>query len=253
MKKIAIFIVILGMALSYSCKKDENKLVNTIFKGQLVLNGTDEPIEISNEQPRPKVAIYGEKKDKDNDITIGGAPAAELIASVEVDEEGKFYLEADLYENDEYTFGVLDIDKSKYLYSVEVDAVWPIRSGLLLLKPGEVNVRNIYVTAAGWVRPRFINSNSDLNNQDVFDYGGGIGSLVSHQFGPYLYGNVDSTFSNAIFQTWGGTYMDGYGEGNPMYNRHYVSAKITRNGVTRDTTIFYSVPPFDTTVVEIRY
>ena len=62
MKKIALYIVILGLALSYSCKKEENKLVNTIFKGQLVLNGTDEPIEISNELPRPKVAIYGEKR-----------------------------------------------------------------------------------------------------------------------------------------------------------------------------------------------
>lgn len=253
MKKIAIFIVILGMALSYSCKKDENKLVHTTFKGQLVLNGTDEPIEISNELIRPKVAIYGKKKDNDNDITIGGAPASELIASVEVDNEGKFYLEADLYENDEYTFGVLDIDKSKYLYSVEVDAVWPIRSGLLLLKPGELNVRNIYVTAAGWAIPRFINNNSDLNNNDIFRYLGGIGGLVHNQSGPFLYGNIDTIYYEHPFNTWGGTYMNGYDEGNPMYNRHYVSAKITRNGVTRDTTIFYSVPPFDTTVVEIRY
>jgi hypothetical protein len=252
MKKIALYIVILGMALSYSCKKDENKLVHTTFKGQLVLNGTDEPIEISNELPRPKVAIYGEKKDNDNDITIGGAPASELITSVEVDEEGKFYLEAELYENDEYTFGVLDIDKSKYLYSVEVDAVWPDRSGLLLLKPGELNVRNIYVTASGWVRPRFINSNSDLNNQDVFDYGGGIGSPSSGIIVNNFIGSFDSIMP-WTFKTWGGTYMDGYSEGNPMYNRHYVSAKITRNGVTRDTTIFYSVPPFDTTIVEIRY
>jgi len=45
MKKIAIFIVILGMALSYSCKKNDK--VQTQISGTLMTNGTNDPVQLS--------------------------------------------------------------------------------------------------------------------------------------------------------------------------------------------------------------
>ena len=118
------------------------------------------------------------------------------------------------------------------------------------IKPGELNNINLYCLAKSWVRPRFINTNPDPNNVDVFEYRGGIGTLVQHEMGPYLHGNTDSLFSNALFKTWSGTYK--YGVHSPGW-AHTVDARLTRNGVTRDTSIIYTVPPFDTTLVEIWY
>ncbi|OIP00043.1 MAG: hypothetical protein AUJ98_09265 [Bacteroidetes bacterium CG2_30_33_31] len=263
MKKIAIYIVILGMALSYSCKKEENKLVNTIFKGQLVVNGTDEPIEISNEIPRPKVAIYSDIEDIDNDIVIGGANGTELIASVEVDKEGKFYMEVELYENDEYLYGALNIDKTVYEYgaiAISENGGWGSALGEeQKIIPGEVNIRNIVVNTTGWYYKRFINSNINFNNQDVFKViSGSTNSYVitdsSFLYNSYVFnGSTDSIIQGVLYKTWGGTYRFGFDCNDWSVNRHYVSGKLTRDGVTRDTIIYYSVLPFDTTIVEIRY
>jgi len=115
---------------------------------------------------------------------------------------------------------------------------------------GTTNNIKLYVLAHSWVRPRFINSNSDANNQDVFEYRGGIGSLVSHVMGPYLYGSVDTTFSNALFKTWSGTYKYGIKRASMV---HKVHGKLRRNGQTKDVEIIYNAPPFDTSVVVIRY
>jgi hypothetical protein len=70
---------------------------------------------------------------------------------------------------------------------------------------------------------------------------------VVNQFLP-LYGKVDS-LAPWIHKTWSGYKQ--YGGAVP--ETHKVEAKLTRNGVTIDTVIPYFVPPFDTTVVEIRY
>ena len=56
MKKIVILIVILGIALSFSCKKTELEEITT-FKGRVLTNGTED-IVLSNNGEMPLVAIY---------------------------------------------------------------------------------------------------------------------------------------------------------------------------------------------------
>ncbi len=115
---------------------------------------------------------------------------------------------------------------------------------------GDDNNLIIYKSATAWVRPRFINTNPDPNNQDIFEYRGGIGTLVQHQFGPYLHGKIDTTFLLSIYETYSGEKIFGT---SGLSNAHIVEGKLTRNGITKDTIIPYNAPPFDTTIVEIRY
>jgi hypothetical protein len=72
-----------------------------------------------------------------------------------------------------------------------------------------------------------------------------IGSLV-------FYGSTDTTLSS-IHRTWSGRDWYGIPKGYNDHNSHKVYGKLTRNGVTTDVEIVYSVPPFDTSVVDIYY
>jgi hypothetical protein len=238
MKKVVIIILVLGIALSYSCKK--NRKVQTSINGTLITNGTNDPIKLSPELKSPRVVLFHQDG--------GGFQSGgnwDEIASTTVDGNSRFSFDLDLYEDDSYYLGFYDVDESKYVninswYYVDF---YPITPGV------SNNGVKVYVLAHAWVRPRFINTNPDVNNNDVFEYRGGIGGLVQHQMGPYLHGIIDSTFNNMLYKTWSGQTQ--YGGANHL--NHEVYAKLTRNGVTIDTIIPYSVPPFDTTVVEIRY
>jgi len=239
MKKLILISIILAIAFSYSCNKEAKK-VSTSFSGQLRTNGTEDVIKMSTVLPTPTVEIY--QTTTSSTLISGGG--YEKITSMDVDKNGNFSFDLDLYENETYFFAVSNVDTSIYY---QRDTRY---CGQNSLKPGQSNNKNIYISAISWVRPRFINTNSDTNNQDVFEYRGGIGGLVQYQMGPFLYGSVDTIFIDALYKTWSGSQK--YGTFN-LSNSHYVSAKLTRNGVTNDITIPYTVPPFDTTVVEIKY
>jgi hypothetical protein len=255
MKKIAIFIVILGMTLSYSCKKD--KLSTTIISGQLRTNGTEDVILMNTEIDRPTVDIYHAFYSGGD--ALGGGSKYEIIHTETVDANGRFSITLDLLESDDYFIGYSNLDTSRYyetsytFYSIDKDAYNHINIGTN-------NSINLYLRAKSFVRPRFINTNPNPNNGDMFYYTEGPGPISTdilltdvgniQQFFP-IKGAVD-TLAPWIHKTWSGKYAHGYNT-DVLEFIHHVEGKLTRNGVTIDTNIFYSVPPFDTTIVEIRY
>lgn len=232
MKKTAIVLFVLVTAFSYSCKKEGREVSTTIY-GQLLTNGTSDKIKMSIELERPKVVLYEET----DGIDIYPSGFKE-IASTTVDEYAIYRFNIDLHENNTYFIGFHNVDESMYL-DVRPDQ-WHGVNTFNHITAGISNNMDLHVLAISWVRHRLINSNPNPNNNDVFD---------CPMWGTSLQGPTDSIMP-WVDKTWSGTYK---------YNiqsqglAHIVKAKLTRNGITRDTSIIYSVPPFDTTVVEIRY
>jgi hypothetical protein len=252
MKKIAIYIIILGLALSYSCKKD--RVLSTNISGQLRTNGTEEPIKMSVELQRPTVILY----ERTDQVGYTGSGYREF-AKTTVDEYGKFSFQEDLKNNELYFLGVEGLDTSIY-WELDHYGWWNMayNGDMNVIDPGKDNSKILYISAKSWIRPRFINTNPKSNNNDYFKYLGGLStifSIIDTSYNPingiYFIGPVDSLLST-IHKTWSGQYATGYADG--IWQRyHHVEGKLTRNGITRDTNIFYFVPPFDTTIVEIRY
>ena len=238
MKKLILISTILAVAFSYSCNKEAKK-VSTSFSGQLRTNGTEDVIKMSTVLPTPTVEIY--QTTTSSTLISGGG--YEKVTSMDVDKNGNFSFDLDLYEDETYFFAVSNLNTSIYY---QRDTRY---CGQNSLKPGQSNNKNIYISAKSWVLPRFINTNPDPNNQDVFVSTGGIGGGGVITTDPIFYGPTD-TIMPWIYKTWSGSQK--YGTFN-LSNSHYVSAKLTRNGVTNDITIPYTVPTFDTTVVEIKY
>jgi hypothetical protein len=245
MKKLAIIIIVLGVAFSYSCDKNGRK-VQTSISGTMITNGTNDPIRLSVELPNPRVVVFHASG---GGFISGGS--WDEIASVMVDNNANFYFDLDLYEDDDYYLGFYDVDGSKYvdLYSWYYVDFYPISPG------NNNNGVKLHVLAHSWITPRFINTNPDPNNNDVFKVISGLPIDIAiidtnHIAGTNLQfvGAVD-TLIGSLFRTWSGQTQ--YGGANSM--NHEVHGKLTRNGVTTDVIIPYNVPPFDTTVVEIRY
>ncbi len=245
MKKIAIVVLVLGIAFSYSCKK-EGRMVQTTINGQLRTNGTNDKIIISAEIARPQVKLYEQKDGPD--IYANGFKE---IASVTVDKNARYSFDIKLNERNVYFIGFRNLDTTIYISSPDSWSVHDETKRFNYITPGISNNVNLYCLAKSWVRPRFINTNPDPNNNDVFEYRGGLpcNNCGSSGLPPIFHGPVDSTLY-WVGKTWSGTYK--YGVQKPSY-AHTVEGILTRNGVTRDTSITYTVPPFDTTVVEIRY
>jgi len=248
MKKIAICIIVLGIAFSYSCKKD-GKEVSTTISGQLRTNGTEDIIKISTELSLPKIDVYRAFSSGGGDPLTGSADF-EIISSTPINSDGSYSITLDLNTNDEYFIGFSNIDQSVYLpndysfYSYDKNAFNHIDIG------GSNNII-LYCSAISCIQPRFINTNPDPSNNDVFEYRGGLpcDNCESSGLPPVFHGFTDSTLY-WVGMTWSGTYREGAVDYNAA---HKVEGKLTRNGVTIDTSIIYIVPPLDTTVVEIRY
>lgn len=250
MKKVAIVILVLAVAFSYSCAK-EGKKVKTTISGTLLTNGTNDKIKMTVEIERPTVKLYEQKQYDAYDY--------KEIASVVVDQNARYSFEMDLHEYNTYFIGFRNLDTTIY---IPAPYSWSIHDELHrfnYITTGTSNDINLYCLAKSWARPRFINTNPDPNNNDVFDikddnigpnqYSVLLADInVVNQFLP-LHGKVDS-LAPWIHKTWSGTYK--YGVQQPSFT-HKVNGKLTRNGVTRDTSIIYTVPPFFTSVVEIRY
>jgi len=241
MKKIVIVLMVFIIAFNYSCSKEGRK-VSTTISGTLLTNGTNDKILMNNELDRPIVKLYEQQEYDAYDY--------KEIASVVVDENAHFSFDIKLAENNTFFIGFRNLDTSIYISSPYSWSIPDETYRFNYITAGTSNSINLYCLAKSWVRPRFINSNTDPNNNDVFEYRGGIGSLVHHVMGPFLQGAIDTTFSNSSYKTWSGTYK--YGVKQPAFT-HKVEGKLTRNGVTTDIEIVYNAPPFDTTVVDIYY
>jgi len=254
MKKIALFVIFIAIALSYSCKKEVGK-VSTTISGTLLTNGTNSPIKVNKELKRPIVSICHVV-----DQLGYTTDSYEEIASVEANLDGSFSITLDLIKGDDYFWGVTNLDTTYYL-SGSLYHYWTGFYNYYYnrVSPGQSNSIKPYCLAKSWIRPRFINSNPDPNNQDVFDLvGGDTGPLSTdillddiysiNKFFP-LHGKID-TLAPWIHKTWSGTYKYGIKRTSMV---HKVYGKLTRNGQTKDMEIIYNAPPFDTTVVEIRY
>ena len=251
MKKIAILLIALTVAFSYSCKKEEGKEVKTSISGFLLTNGTSDKILMNNELDRPIVKLYEQQEYDAYDF--------KEIASVVVDENARYSFTLDLKKNNTYFIGFRNLDTTIYIPAPYSWSIPDKSYRFNYVTPGISNSINLYCLAKSWVRPRFINSNTDPNNNDVFDtkndnIGPNQYSILLadintvYQFLP-LRGNVDS-LAPWIHKTWSGTYK--YGVKQPALT-HKVEGKLTRNGVTTDVDIVYNAPPFDTTVVDIYY
>jgi hypothetical protein len=240
MKKIAIIILVIVIALSYACDK-EAKNLHTTINGTLLTNGTNDKIKISTELSLPIVKLY--KKTDGIDIYPDGY---EEVASVTVGKNADYSFDLDLSAGT-YFIGFRNLDtsvyfSSPYAWNGDVDNT---------VSPGSSNNVNLYCLAKSWIRPRFINTNTDVNNVDVFKYISGLScdNCGSAGLPPVFHGAIDTSLI-WIGRTWSGKYK--YGLQKPGMI-HLVKGKLTRNGVTKDVSIEYFAPPFDTSIVEIRY
>ena len=245
MRKITLLtIVLIGIALSYACNK--NNKVQTQISGTLITNGTSDPLQLSTELSNPEVVLFHVEFASGG--VVAGEDVATEIARTTVDDNAGFSFDLELYEQDEYFIGFIGLDETKY-YTHDV-SWWDGDMDYYPVTPGSSNIIRPEALAISWVRPRFINTNPDPNNQDVFRYIAGMDcdNCIPGNTPPVLSGDTD-TLLYWIGETWSGQTQ--YGGANQM--KHEVEAKLTRKGITRDTVIPYFVPPFDTTIVEIRY
>jgi hypothetical protein len=246
MKKIIVISLLLAMALAWSCKKNEDKKVSTTINGTLIVNGTNDAIKISKELKKPQVLLYHRHG---AGVLGGGGPQWDEVTRTKVDMSAKFSMELDLIQGDEYFLVFEGCDPDLYIETINGynTTYFPVTAG-------QTNNVKLYVLAYSWVRPRFINTNPDPNNNDVFKYVFGLScdNCGSAGLPPVFHGSTDSTLY-WIGKTWSGTNQYGIPKGHNNYHPHEVHGKLTRNGVTRDTAIIYTVPPYDTSVVEIRY
>ena len=249
MKKIGIIILVLGIAFSYSCKKD--KKVQTSISGTLITNGTNDPIRLNTELPNPIVILFHVTFSSGG--IIAGEDVATEVARTTIDNNANFSFDIDLYEDDEYFLGFSGLDKSKYY---DMGEEWKGSQKFFPITPGISNTGvKIYVSAHSYIRPRFINTNPDPNNNDVFQYISGLPTNIvyvdpNQPTGSLIFHGLTDTILSSIHKTWSGDKIFGT---NSLSNTHHVKGKLTRNGVTIDTIIPYFVPPFDTSIVEIRY
>ena len=248
MKKIAILLIAFTIAFSYSCKK-EGKEVSTTISGQVRTNGTQDAIKMNEELSQPVVDIYHYHYANGG---VGAGSGFNKEGSTTIDNNGNFAITLDLIDGDKYFYGVSNLDTSVYLESEPSDWHGVYNDNQYNdISPGQTNIKNIYINAKAWIRPRFINTNTDPNNNDVFEYRGGLSCDNCGSSGsPPVFNGVTDTTLYWVGKTWSGTYRTGVVNN---YLAHKVYGKLTRNGVTRDTSIIYTAPPFDTTVVEIRY
>jgi len=242
MKKIAIYIIVLGIAFSYSCKK-EIKLVRTQISGRLLTAGTNNAIIMSSEEEHPKVILF------ENEMSgsgLGYGPNTREVASTIVSNTGSFSFDIELKDGVEHYLGYININPM-YYFNIESLNYW-YNLNLFPVIPGQNNFNaNIYALPFAWIQPRFINTNSDHNNTDILQYLSGFGDLSVNNSNLIFTGPTD-TIIPYTYKPMSSTYLGGIQD--KIFS---VTAKLTRNGIIRDTSIIYIVPPLDTTIVEIRY
>jgi len=227
MKPRILFFCLMWMAfLATSCLKfgDKDPLPDSMqceITGQLRIRDLDVPAVIDPNH-RPTVMLMEQR------YYTPWSPYRVVLQKCVVDKNGYYRFEITLQKDVSYCLEVVDFDTSKYLNMV---TPW-----LAYQKKQTVHYPLVGVS---WAIPRFVNETNIIG--DTFKYSSGIGyqGIVA----PFV-GYVD-TIMPWVFKTWGGKQVGKID--------HFVSAKLIRNGIERDTKIYYFVPPCDTSVITIRY
>jgi len=230
------------MTFSYSCQKEGKEIITTI-NGQLRTNGTENVIKDINGLQKPRVTIY-HRLDIKSSYEVG----FEEVAHTTINEYGDFSITIDLRSQGDYFIGISELNKSLYFeyLAIEWRKYCIDDNSIEKISVGGDNNYIIYIDPISYVKPRFINTNPDTNNLDVFKCFNGFScdTCSYNDLRPIFYGHIDSTLT-WIGKTWGGT--------ESYKGLHKMDAQLTRNNITKDTSIFFSVLPFDTTIIEIRY
>jgi hypothetical protein len=226
MKPLMPLFVMLIALFATSCIKfgEKDPLPNTMaceISGQLRIRDLDMPA-IIDPNHRPTVMLMEQK------YYTPWSPYREVLQKCVVDKNGYYRFEITLKKDVSYCLEVVDIDTSKYLNMV---TPW--------LAYQKLQTVHYPLVGVSWAIPRFVNQ-TNLPG-DSFQYGYGIGGSGWMSLMP---GKID-TVMPWIHKTWGGSQIGSMD--------HYIKARLIRNGIERDTKIYYFVPPCDTSVITIRY
>lgn len=221
-------LVIVGSALLlFSCIKEQVTPVTSEIEGQLLIWDAETPVVFDPDNP-PMIELYELEYVHSGDVIQPSQTSKRRIAEVAVDADGFYYFKTDLNPDVEYFLNAFNFDTSRFFNMINHRVRYEEKQTL-----------NTHLVAVSWVTPRFINQ-TNLPG-DTFTYISGIGG--DHWIAP-LTGASDTTMS-WFYRTWGGMEV--------VSKRHLVYGTLSRNGVSRDTTIYYYVPPGDTSIVEIRW
>ena len=252
-------LLIIFLLLTFGCTKSKFKGPDTIFSGRVITNGTNDALRKSSGHSNPNVDIY-----RVNDISM----QSERIASQVTDNNGNFSITISLFDEipksyrsyyeDGYLhffFAVSNTDDKYYRYNHWESRYFNFDKNILT--PGKDRNEIIRVDAKSFIRFRLIDTNSTADsNQDALKVE--VGCLyptnwMPNQFGTdNFYGKVDTLLSSVpIKKTWSGqTQYATHGLGE--YG-HYLRAQLTRHGIIKHVDLYYTAPPFDSSIVTIRY
>jgi hypothetical protein len=223
MKPIFLFLIAL-LVFASACRKMDlrPKKMNCEISGELLVWESEKKVKIDPDAP-PTIMVMEQKYYKP------WSPYREPIYKTLVNKDGTFTINVELEKEGEYYLELAGFDAGKYVDNAP--------SPRLIYKKSQV--LDYRLVAFSWVTPRFIN-HVNLPG-DTFQYYDGIGG--KNWPDPFV-GYVD-TIMPWIHLTWGGGILG--------KARHFAYGTLNRNGLERDTKIYYFVPPGDTSIVEIRY
>jgi hypothetical protein len=226
MKPLMSLFMILITLLAASCGKEgEEELpdaMDCLITGKLRTWESDKPVWFDPAQP-PTVMLMEQR------YYTPWSPYRVPLQKLLVNSKGEYEFLHRLEREKEYYLEITGYDTEKYLDFNTSQKV----------QFRKLQKIDIPVVAKSWISPRFINQTNLPGDSFQYFYGaGGVG--WSYLVG----GKLDSTmvWKHA---TWGGSKIGSMD--------HHVKARLIRNGTDKDTTIYYSVPPGDTSVITIRY
>ncbi len=210
-----------------SCNKESNESMVCKVSGKLMVRGLNVPATFSADNP-PLIELYELKYLNTGDIFTPSYPYKVPVAVMSLKPDASYHCEVTLERDGEYFLAVSGYDTGLYITGIDK-----------MVKYTAEQTLHAEVLARSWVIPRFINSKNIPG--DTFFYHGGIGG--SFMTWPVI--TVSDTLMPWVFETWGGP---PFGE-----MTHKVKGEIYRQGIKRDTTIQYLVPPADTSIVDILW
>lgn len=222
-----LLLLLLPLVFIISCKKKEYNYIESSISGQILVFGLYTPIEISK-NAIPKVELYASVPQGGGDIFFPVPDKEYVIASQRVNDQGEFNFNILLDKNVKYFLRILDFDTTLYVGAFPAE-----------IKPMTKLTIYIGIIPISWVIPHFYSNTA--NPGDTFYYLGGIGGWLFD----YPFPGITDTIMPWVHRTWGGEFEGAV--------KHHVQGRISRQGVIKDTSIYYFVPYADTTVVKIEW
>jgi len=221
-----LYLCLMWMAfLATSCLKSGDGLPDAMdckITGKLTIWESDKPFVFDPAHP-PTVMLMEQRY-----YTPWSPYRVPLLKQV-VNSKGSYEFNYRLEKEKEYFLEMVGYDPSKYLD-------FALSSKVQYLKIQQLDVP---VVAKAWVIPRFVNQTNQPGDSFLYSYGIGGGAWLNP-----VAGKIDSIMP-WVFNTWGGSKIGS--------TEHYIKAHLFRNGIQRDTKIYYFAPPGDTSVITIRY